>query len=95
MLNQYNNDEYNPGTTVKKTLWYFTNMFFFKTMLPFPSSFKVKILKLFGVKIGQGVVIKPKGISSLRSGQMPDLPMGLFGSRLLEKETLGRERGQR
>ncbi len=59
MLNQYNNDEYNPGTTVKKTLWYFANMFFFKTMLPFSSSFKVKVLKFFGAKVGSGVVIKP------------------------------------
>ena len=58
-LNQYNNNTYNPGTTVKKTLWYFTNMIFFKTLLPFPSSFKIKLLKLFNVKVGNGVVIKP------------------------------------
>ena len=58
-LNQYNNDHYQPGNAVKKTLWYFTNMLFFKTMLPFPSSFKVKLLKLFGAKVGQGVVVKP------------------------------------
>ena len=59
MLNQYNNDEYNPGSAVKKILWYFTNMIFFKTLLPFPSSFKIKLLKLFNVKVGNGVVIKP------------------------------------
>ena len=58
-LNQYNNDNYHPGSTLKKTLWYFINMFIFKTMFPFPSSFKVKLLKLFGTKIGQGVMIKP------------------------------------
>ena len=58
-LNQYNNDHYQPGSTLKKTLWYFTNMFFFKTMLPFPSSFKNKLLRLFGAKVGQDVVIKP------------------------------------
>ena len=28
-------------------------------MLPFPSSFKNKLLRLFGAKVGQGVVIKP------------------------------------
>ena len=28
-------------------------------MLPFPSSFKVKLLKLFGSNVGQRVVIKP------------------------------------
>ena len=58
-LNLYNNDHYQPGSTVKKILWYFTNMLFFKTMLPFPSSFKVKLLKLFAAKVGQGVMIKP------------------------------------
>ena len=58
-LNQYNNDHYQPGSTGKKTLWYFTNMFIFKTMFPFTSSFKVKLLKLFDAKIGDGVVIKP------------------------------------
>lgn len=58
-INQYNNDWYNPGSTFRKMFWYFTNMFFFKTMLPFPSSFKVKLLKFFGGKVGKGVVIKP------------------------------------
>jgi putative colanic acid biosynthesis acetyltransferase WcaF len=58
-LNQYNNDNYNPGSTLKKTLWYFTNMIFFKTLLPFPSSFKVRLLKYFGATVGNGVVIKP------------------------------------
>ena len=58
-LHQYNNNHYQPGSTAQKLLWYFTNMFFFKPMLPFPSSFKVKLLKLFGAKAGKGVVIKP------------------------------------
>lgn len=58
-LNQFNNNWYKSGSTAKKTLWYFTNMFFFKTMLPFPSSFKIKLLKLFGAKMGQDIVIKP------------------------------------
>ncbi len=58
-LNQYNNDWYKPGSSIRKTLWYFTNIFFFKTMLPFPSSFKTKLLTLFGAKIGTDVVIKP------------------------------------
>jgi putative colanic acid biosynthesis acetyltransferase WcaF len=58
-LNQYNNDHYKPGNPLKKILWYFTNMFFFKTLLPFPSSFKNRLLRLFGANIGNGVVIKP------------------------------------
>ncbi len=58
-LNKYNNHNYQPGSTLKKLLWYFTNMFVFKTMLPIPSSIKVKILKLFGAKMGIDIVIKP------------------------------------
>lgn len=58
-LNQYNNEWYKPGSILKKLLWYFTNILFFKTMLPFPSSVKVKLLKLFGTKVGHSVVIKP------------------------------------
>jgi putative colanic acid biosynthesis acetyltransferase WcaF len=58
-LNQYNNDTYKPGSTLKRTLWYFANMLFFKTLLPFPSSFKTALLRLFGAKVGSGVVIKP------------------------------------
>ncbi len=58
-LKQYNNDWYKSGSTVKKSLWYFTNMLFFKTMLPFPSPLKIKLLKFFGGKVGKSVVIKP------------------------------------
>lgn len=35
-------------------------MLFFLLAFPFPSSLKVKILKLFGAKIGVGLVIKPR-----------------------------------
>ncbi|MGA1933797.1 WcaF family extracellular polysaccharide biosynthesis acetyltransferase [Arcobacter sp. YIC-464] len=58
-LNKYNNDWYNPGSTSKKLIWYFVNMFLFKTMLPIPSNIKCKVLKLFGAIVGLGVVIKP------------------------------------
>ena len=58
-LNKYKNSHYNPGSGIKKTVWYFTNMFIFKTMLPIPSSVKVKILRAFGAKVGKGVVLKP------------------------------------
>jgi putative colanic acid biosynthesis acetyltransferase WcaF len=58
-LNKYQNIEYNPGSSIKKILWYFTNMFIFKTLLPIPSSVKVKILRAFGANVGKGVVLKP------------------------------------
>ena len=40
--------------------WYFINIFFFKNSLNVSSGLKVFLLKLFGAKIGRGVVIKPK-----------------------------------
>jgi putative colanic acid biosynthesis acetyltransferase WcaF len=58
-LNEYNNDKYNPSNTLKRILWYFANMIFFKTLLPFPASFKVKLLRQFGATVGSGIVVKP------------------------------------
>jgi len=58
-LNQFENSLYKPANKLKIFIWYFTNMFLFKTMLPIPSSTKVKVLKVFGATVGSGVVIKP------------------------------------
>lgn len=58
-LSSYDNSKYYFGKLLKRLLWYFTNILFFKTMLPFPSSLKVSILKVFGAKMGKGIVIKP------------------------------------
>jgi len=58
-LKQYDNSYYEPGGTLKKLLWYFTDMLFFKTLLPFPSSLKTSLLRAFGASIGEGVLIKP------------------------------------
>jgi putative colanic acid biosynthesis acetyltransferase WcaF len=59
-LSKYQNKEYNPGSKIKILTWYFCNRFFLNTNFPFPSVLKIAILKLFGAKIGSGVVIKPK-----------------------------------
>ena len=46
--------------SLKRCLWYFFNILFFKTSL-FPLyRFKVFLLRLFGAKIGQNVLIKPR-----------------------------------
>jgi len=58
-LDRYNNDWYYPGGKIKRVVWYFINMFFFKTMLPFPSKMKANILRFFGAKVEKNVVIKP------------------------------------
>jgi len=50
-------------------MWYFTNMIFFKTLFPFPSGIKAKLLRLFGAQIGTGVVIKPDIVTLMVSPQ--------------------------
>ena len=59
-LSLYDNSEFQPGSFLKKSIWYFVNLFFFNTSLPFPSGIKVPLLKLFGASVGTSVVIKPK-----------------------------------
>lgn len=44
----------------KEMLWYLTKVFFFLSALPFPTGFKVWVLRRFGANIGEGVVIKPR-----------------------------------
>lgn len=59
-LSKYDNSWYNTGgSTIKRLLWYFTNMLFFMNPLNPSSGLKVRLLRLFGAKIGKGVVIKP------------------------------------
>jgi putative colanic acid biosynthesis acetyltransferase WcaF len=59
-LSSYNNSWYNPGAgKIKILLWYFVNVLFFINPLNPLSGLKVFLLKLFGAKVGKGVVIKP------------------------------------
>lgn len=59
-LSYYDNSWYNPGGSyIKRILWYFINtLFFINPMNPF-SFIKVMLLRLFGAKVGDHVVIKP------------------------------------
>lgn len=61
-LSQYNNDWYSKeiaASKLKQLLWYFTNvLFFINPLIPF-SGLKVFLLRLFGAKLGTGVVVKP------------------------------------
>ncbi|NOQ29842.1 MAG: colanic acid biosynthesis acetyltransferase WcaF [Helicobacteraceae bacterium] len=50
---------YEQASKIKLILWYLTNMFLFKTMLPLPSMLKAKVLRFFGASVGVNVVIKP------------------------------------
>jgi len=59
-LSLYNNSPYHPGgNAIKRVLWYYVNIFFFKSSL-FPFyAFKRDLLRLFGAKIGRSVEFKP------------------------------------
>jgi len=59
-LSKYNNEWFNEGAGyLKRTIWFFVNaLFFINPYNPF-SGLKVKLLRLFGARVGQGVVIKP------------------------------------
>lgn len=59
-LSHYNNSHYHSGAGfTKRILWHFVNGLIFKSHF-FPINFlKIAFLKLFGAKIGDGVIIKP------------------------------------
>lgn len=59
-LKTYTNPAYRPGAgTAKRALWHIISQIFIDSQVPFPLSLKRAILKMFGAKIGEGVVIKP------------------------------------
>lgn len=60
-LSRFDNSKtFHPGAgAVKRTLWYFTNaLFFLNPCFPFRSP-KPGLLRLFGARVGKGVVIHP------------------------------------
>jgi len=58
-LNSFNNSWYKPGRKkVVLVLWYFTNLLFFRSFFPLYGA-KRGLLRLFGARVGKGVIIKP------------------------------------
>lgn len=58
-LRKYDNSHFRPGNPLKRISWYVLNNLFFNSyLIPF-SAIKIMILRLFGAKMGKGVVIKP------------------------------------
>ena len=58
-LSKFNNSSFDPGgNAISRTLWYFINVMVLKGPMPFmrPKRFW---LRVFGAKIGKGLVIKP------------------------------------
>lgn len=60
ILSEFDNRWYKPGNKYKILIWYLFNRLFFNTYIPYPSKFKVFILRLFGANIGDSIFIKPK-----------------------------------
>jgi putative colanic acid biosynthesis acetyltransferase WcaF len=48
------------ASRLKEGVWYLIKTLFFLSALPYPSRFKVWLLKAFGAEVGSGVVIKPR-----------------------------------
>lgn len=59
-LSTFDNRWYQPGgSPLKRLLWYYVNLLFFTNRyFPFMAP-KVWLLRLFGAKVGKGLVIKP------------------------------------
>ncbi len=58
-LSTFDNSWYYPGPKIKIILWYMVNVLIVLPKWNVFSGIKVKILRWFGAKIGQGVIIKP------------------------------------
>ncbi|WP_338875722.1 WcaF family extracellular polysaccharide biosynthesis acetyltransferase [Spirosoma sp. SC4-14] len=58
-LSVYDISWYKPGPRWKIIVWFMVNAVLINSYLPLPMVFKRFILKLFGAKMGKGVVIKP------------------------------------
>ena len=58
-LSKFDNSWYNPGGLFKRGVWFFVNVCVMQSrMNPF-NGLRVFFLKIFGAKVGSGVVIKP------------------------------------
>src|ERR1700748_672002 len=58
-LSSFNNSWYKNDASVFANIgWYFINAAFFKSAFPI-NAVKIALLKLFGAKMGKGIVVKP------------------------------------
>lgn len=59
-LSKYDNSWYKQPPFLKNLLWFLVNPVFINSYLPVPVGIKLLILRMFGARIGEGVMIKPK-----------------------------------
>jgi putative colanic acid biosynthesis acetyltransferase WcaF len=57
-LSKFANPEYQPGSFLKRSLWFICNALFLKSSHPF-SALRAITLKCFGAKLGAGCVLRP------------------------------------
>jgi len=67
MATRVRNDLFNANkglnrgaTRTREVLWYIVKMIFYLTAFPWPYCLKRNILRAFGAKVGNGVIIKPQ-----------------------------------
>ncbi|MCJ8345221.1 WcaF family extracellular polysaccharide biosynthesis acetyltransferase [bacterium] len=58
-LSKFENVEYNPGSFIKRGLWFITDFILMRNLLFFSSRLRLKILSAFGAKIGKNINLKP------------------------------------
>ena len=59
-LANYTTQPYHPGKNIiVRTIWYFVNLLFFINPLNPFGDLKVLLLRIFGAKVGRGIIIKP------------------------------------
>lgn len=60
-LDRYDNASFDRGAgRLKEAAWHLTKWLFFSTPWPFPSQLRCALLRLFGAKVGTGVVIRSR-----------------------------------
>lgn len=59
-LSKFNIGNYKAGPKWKVLIWHFVNYFVFNSAFPWPYAIKRSLLRLFGAKVGKGLIIKIK-----------------------------------
>lgn len=58
-LSRYDNEWYKPGPRWKIAGWFIIGNLFINNYLPIPVGIKLWVLRQFGARLGQGVMVKP------------------------------------
>jgi putative colanic acid biosynthesis acetyltransferase WcaF len=59
-LSKFTIGDYKAGPPLKVLIWFFINYYVFDSSFPWPYSLKRMLLRVFGAKVGKGLVIKTK-----------------------------------